>query len=454
MSDTVPRVAYVVSEYPKVSHTFVMREVEALRRLGVAVDTVSIRRTPEPVPAHGRRPAAAAETFAVLPAAPADLVTRACSGARPPSGAATRERCGCALRFGAPGARNRLWQLFYFAEAVARWREQLRRAWHRPPARALRQRRLLGHDAGGAAARPPLVVHDARPARVRQRRAARASLARSTRAAFVACISDFCRAQLMRLVSPDDCGPAARRALRRRAGRLRRAPSRPASASPCEMRVRRAAGADEGLRDTARRDPRARSRSGERVRLTIDRRRSGARAAGGRRPRELPEGAVVFTGALGRRGGRAVGSRGRRVLPAVVRRGRAGRAHGGDGCGLPVVATRSWASPSSCVMVRGSSSLRDARTNSRTRSERSSATSMRSVSAGEAGRAIVETHFDVRDSAATLLKICSTARGSAPLRRDAEGAKQGPVPGAASPELVTMEQEPKDARGLHGIAEE
>src|SRR5690349_11801050 len=39
-------IAYIISLYPAVSHTFVMREVLALRELGYNVTTISIRRAP------------------------------------------------------------------------------------------------------------------------------------------------------------------------------------------------------------------------------------------------------------------------------------------------------------------------------------------------------------------------------------------------------------------------
>lgn len=63
------RVAYLTGEYPVVSHTFILREVEALRASGVEVETCSIRC---PGPEHVRGPAerhAAATTFYVLNAA-------------------------------------------------------------------------------------------------------------------------------------------------------------------------------------------------------------------------------------------------------------------------------------------------------------------------------------------------------------------------------------------------
>ena len=41
------RLAYLCGQYPAVSHTFVLREVEALRRRDVEVETFSIHRAPQ-----------------------------------------------------------------------------------------------------------------------------------------------------------------------------------------------------------------------------------------------------------------------------------------------------------------------------------------------------------------------------------------------------------------------
>ena len=38
------KIAYLCALYPAVSHTFVLREVDALRRLGIEIATFSIRR--------------------------------------------------------------------------------------------------------------------------------------------------------------------------------------------------------------------------------------------------------------------------------------------------------------------------------------------------------------------------------------------------------------------------
>jgi colanic acid/amylovoran biosynthesis glycosyltransferase len=40
------RIAYLVSKYPDVSHTFILREVFALRERGIALDVASINNCP------------------------------------------------------------------------------------------------------------------------------------------------------------------------------------------------------------------------------------------------------------------------------------------------------------------------------------------------------------------------------------------------------------------------
>lgn len=55
------RIAYLISRYPAVSHTFILREVEALRRQGFVIETASINRpdqSPQQMPAREREEAA------------------------------------------------------------------------------------------------------------------------------------------------------------------------------------------------------------------------------------------------------------------------------------------------------------------------------------------------------------------------------------------------------------
>lgn len=203
------RVAYLVSKYPAVSHTFIEREVLNLRRHGVEVHTFSVR----PCPENELRSAdmrAEADTTSVLlddvrrrfPAAHARLLRRA-----PRAWTSGLVR---ALTSGDTTARARVWQSFYFAEAVVLFDELRRRG----------LRHVHVHFANVSADVARLVVHLGRlvdgpdagwrwsmtmhgPTEFEA--VEKVDLAAKVRSADgVACISDFCRSQLMRLVTPAD----------------------------------------------------------------------------------------------------------------------------------------------------------------------------------------------------------------------------------------------------------
>jgi colanic acid/amylovoran biosynthesis glycosyltransferase len=199
------RVAYLVSAFPAVSHTFIARELAALRARGVDVVTMSIRKTPadQLLSAADRR--AADETFSVFPLQKARFVTAHLRAAltRPSRYLATLR---LALSMSAGGVRANLWQLFYFAESILVWSECRRRD----------VRHIHVHFANVASAVALLAAEFGRPDGFRWsftmhgytefdevRRYALAEKVR--RAAFVACISDFCRSQLLKLVEPERC---------------------------------------------------------------------------------------------------------------------------------------------------------------------------------------------------------------------------------------------------------
>lgn len=206
MSEQAPvpqtTIGYLTAEYPKVSHTFIDREVAALRRLGVDVRTLSVRRTPPERLFSEADHEAVAETFAILPVAPARLLgahLRA-AAAHPHRYLRTLRR---ALALSAGGARAGLWQLFYFAEAIVLWQECRRRGIGH----------LHAHFANVASAVAMLVAEYGAedgldwsftmhgPTEFDD--VTRFALAEKIRSAsFVACISDYCRAQMMRLVEP------------------------------------------------------------------------------------------------------------------------------------------------------------------------------------------------------------------------------------------------------------
>ena len=60
---TPSHVAYLVNQYPKVSHTFIRREILALERSGITVERIALRGwdaevvDPQDVAERGKRPA-------------------------------------------------------------------------------------------------------------------------------------------------------------------------------------------------------------------------------------------------------------------------------------------------------------------------------------------------------------------------------------------------------------
>ena len=112
--------AYLVSRYPGITHTFISGEVRALRAAGVRVETASVRRVGEEQLLTEVDREEDRRTHALLPAGPARLLRAHAAALRAGPGAyvATLVR---ALRLAHAGGRPRLWQAFYFAEAILLW---------------------------------------------------------------------------------------------------------------------------------------------------------------------------------------------------------------------------------------------------------------------------------------------------------------------------------------------
>jgi colanic acid/amylovoran biosynthesis glycosyltransferase len=200
------RIGYLASHYPAVSHAFVLREVEALRRLGVDIETFSIHRTPAGQLLSEADRRAAATTYAVLPARPFELIDahRRALATHPLRYLTT---LALALRLGAPGLRGRLWALFYFAEAMPMWSACARRGVRHLHAQfadvATDVALLVAHFGGpewswSMAVHGPVEFYDVRLNRLAEK---------VRRARFVVAISDFARSQLM-TVAPEASWPA------------------------------------------------------------------------------------------------------------------------------------------------------------------------------------------------------------------------------------------------------
>jgi colanic acid/amylovoran biosynthesis glycosyltransferase len=195
-------VAYLASRYPDVSHTFIQREILALRRLGVEISTFSVRRArPNQVLSQPDRDEAE-RTYAILPPRLGDHLRahRRAFGRRP------RAYVSCllrSLRRAPPGARALLWRLFYFAEAVVLWDQCERRGIahvHAHFANVGSDVAQLASELSGGSLGWSFTMHGSTEFYdVREHR-----LADKVRSAgFVVCVSDFTRSQLMMWVGDE-----------------------------------------------------------------------------------------------------------------------------------------------------------------------------------------------------------------------------------------------------------
>ena len=198
-------VGYVVGQFPAISHTFILREVEALRRLGARVETFSIWRADrKPLLSEADR-AAAQTTYAVLPPRWGEL-TRAHLAAvlrHPLRYGSTLMR---SMRLSPPGLRAHLWRLFYFVEAIVVWRECRRRGIRHLHSQFASQATdvalLISHFERGRsepftwslAIHGPVEFQDTSINRLTDK---------ARDADLIICISDFARSQVMALVEPE-----------------------------------------------------------------------------------------------------------------------------------------------------------------------------------------------------------------------------------------------------------
>lgn len=203
-----PGVAYLTSRYPALSHTFIEREVAALREQGTRVDTFSVRPwAPEDLKSRSMR-AEAERTTVLLGADRSRAVPRAHAALARRRPGAYAAGLGRALRSGDDTAKARLWQCFYFAEAVL-LHEQLRARGLRHvhahftnvAADVARLTVAIGRaiDGPGSPWRWSMTVHG--PTEFEN--VDKVDLAAKVEDAdAISVISDYARSQLMRLVDP------------------------------------------------------------------------------------------------------------------------------------------------------------------------------------------------------------------------------------------------------------
>jgi glycosyltransferase involved in cell wall biosynthesis len=192
-------IAYVCNRYPAISNTFILREVAALRKLGVPVETISVRR-PRPGDLLARADREEhVRTHYLLPPRVAQLLHAHLRAffSRPRR---YLETLLLAWRLSPKGVRARVWQLLYFAEAVMLWHHCEGRGvrhLHAHFAYVASDDALLAARLGGwtwsFSMHGPPEFYDVRGTRL---------AAKVERADAVICISDFCRSQLMSFAHP------------------------------------------------------------------------------------------------------------------------------------------------------------------------------------------------------------------------------------------------------------
>lgn len=195
-------IAYLTGEYPKVSHTFIQREIEALRAAGWTVHACTVRRPAARDIVGPAQQEEARHTFAVI-----DAAKRPATLARAFGWALTRapRRWAGALRLTwsirPPGPKAALWQLFYLLEATVLARHL--------SAQGVRHIHNHFADSSGtvtmlaaAIAGIPFSMTMHGPALFYEPRRWRLDV-KTARAAFVSCISHFCRSQAMYFSAPE-----------------------------------------------------------------------------------------------------------------------------------------------------------------------------------------------------------------------------------------------------------
>ena len=189
------KIAYLTGEYPRATDTFIQREVAALRALGWEIETCSIRRTGAEHLVGDEQRSEQARTFHVLNAAknPLRLTRAKLRALRNP--ARYFRAFALAWRTAPKGIKGRLWQMFYFAEALM-LAEHLERHGvthlHNHIAKASCTVAMMTSELTGIpysfTLHGPDIFFEPLHWRLDEKIA---------RARFVACISDFCRSQAM-----------------------------------------------------------------------------------------------------------------------------------------------------------------------------------------------------------------------------------------------------------------
>lgn len=197
------RTGYLTSQYPAPSHTFIRREILALRRHGADINTYSVRRPINAEVMAADDQAALEDTGYILPPSPMALVSAQIRAviSQPLNYIRTLR---LALRHRAPGFRSFIWALFHFLEAI------LLASWLKRD----RIEHLHNHFANSGATVGLLATHflgidwslTLHGISETDYPAGLLLPEKVTHAKFVCCVSNFGRAQAMRITPPAEWG--------------------------------------------------------------------------------------------------------------------------------------------------------------------------------------------------------------------------------------------------------
>jgi glycosyltransferase involved in cell wall biosynthesis len=194
------RIAYLIGEYPRATDTFIQREIRSLRKLGTDIATFSVRRPSSRERGGSDLDAERANTTYLLPCSIFRLIgSHLRLLLQSPSRYFRAVRL--AIKTPRPGMRAALYQLFYFAEAGVLARAMQSRGLthvHNHSGKASAWVAMLAAEMSGITY--SLTIHG--PSEFLDSQHWRLS-EKAARASFVACISNFCRSQIMLAVEAD-----------------------------------------------------------------------------------------------------------------------------------------------------------------------------------------------------------------------------------------------------------
>ena len=189
-------IAYLCSEYPAISHTFIYREIESLRKAGMTVHTASIHK-PTGLNIMTAAERTEAENTLMVLSQPAAAILKAhlyCLMKKPGS---YLQMCAAALRLLVTGPKNPVKALAYLAEAgiLLQWAHRngvthIHEHFGNPTAIVAMLMKRYGGITYSISVHGPDIFYTVDSA----------MLAEKVReASFVRCISHYCRSQIMRI---------------------------------------------------------------------------------------------------------------------------------------------------------------------------------------------------------------------------------------------------------------